>query len=114
MATQGAYRQATTPGATLRFTFEGASLALVPGPGTGETEVSVDGGEPRRVSLAGKPVRLVGRGRHAVTLTALSGAVTVDGLIVRAAWHPSPRLILGIAGLLITALWILPRLLRRR
>ena len=114
VATQGAYRQATTPGATLRFTFEGASLTLVPGPGAGEVEVSVDGGEPRRVSLAGKPVRLVGRGLHAVTITALSGAVTVDGLIVRAAWHPSPRLVLGIAGLLITALWILSRLLRRR
>ena len=114
VATQGAYRQTTIPGATLRFTFEGASLTLVPGPGAGEVEVSVDGGKPRRVALAGKPVRLVGRGRHAATLTALSGAVTVDGLIVRAAWHPSPRLILGIAGLLITALWILPRLLRRR
>ena len=114
VATQGAYRQATTPGATLRFTFEGASLTLVPGPGAGEVEVSVDGGEPRWVSLAGKPVRLVGRGLHAVTITALSGAVTVDGLIVRAAWHPSSRLVLGIAGLLITALWILSRLLRRR
>ncbi|MDY6875419.1 MAG: hypothetical protein SWK90_04340 [Chloroflexota bacterium] len=115
VANQEAYRQTITPGATLRFTFEGASLTLVPGPGTGEIEVSVNGAEPRRVALAGEPVRLAGRGRHAVTLAALSGVVAVDGLIVRAAWHPSPRLILGIAGLLlIIALWTRPRLLRRR
>jgi len=107
----GAYRRATAPGATLRFTFEGASLTLSPGPGTGEIEVSVDGGESRRVALAGEPVRLAGCGRHTVRLTALSGAVTVDSLIVHAPWRPSPWLILGVVTLGLAAVWLL--LLRR-
>ncbi len=113
-AVLGAYRRATAPAATLRFAFEGASLTLVPGPGAGEVEVSVDGGEPRRVALAGEPVRLAGRGRHTVTLTALSGTVTVDGLIVRAPWCPSPWLILGAVGLGPATIYALIRTLRRR
>jgi hypothetical protein len=116
----GAYRRATTPGATLRFVFEGASLTLVPGQHAGEVEVSVDGGTPRRVPLDGRPVRLVQgwrQKRHEVTLTAVAGEASVDGLIVR----PSPLqsaisnlqspiyLVLGIA-----AVWGLACALRRR
>jgi len=121
----GAYRRATTPGATLRFTFEGASLTLVPGPGAGEVEISIDGGTPRRVSLDGRPVLLV-RGsapssakgwqqkRYEVALTAIAGKVSVDGLIVQRPWRPSSWLALVTAGLILTVAWPLTRMLRRR
>ncbi len=121
----GAYRRATTAGATLRFTFEGASLTLVPGPGAGEVEIRVDDAPPRRVSLNGKPVQLV-RGsplggskgwlqqRHAVTLTVVAGEVGVDGLIVQRPWRPSAWLLLGAAGLVLAAIWGVARVLRGR
>ena len=115
-ATLGAYRQATAPGAALRFTFEGASLTLVPGPGAGEIEVGVDGGTPRRVALDGRPVRLVRRWRHEcheVILTAVAGGVGVDGLIVQRPWRLSPWLVLVTAGLSLIAVWSLARTLRR-
>ena len=135
-ATLGAYRRATAPGATLHFWFEGASLVLVPGPGSGVVEVSVDGGSPCRVSLDGRPVRLVGgpalslgglsqtphcvgglskgwrQTRPEVTLTAVSGEVGVDALIVRRPWCPSPWLVLGVVGLL--ALVVTTSVVRRR
>ena len=121
----GAYRRATAAGATLRFAFEGAGLTLVPGPGAGTVEVSVDDGEPRPISLDGQPVRLVQgsvlslsqawrRQRHAVTLTVVSGEVGVDGLIVQRPWRPSLPLILGTAGLGLAVVWGLARNLRRR
>ena len=112
-ATLGAYRRTTTPGDTLRFTFEGASLTLAPGPGTGTVEVSVDGDSPTRVSLDGQPVRLA-RGwqrRHEVTLTAIAGEVGVDALVVSSPWRPSPWLVLGVVGLLVVMTLVV---LRRR
>jgi len=105
----GAYRRANTPGVTLRFTFEGASPTLVPGPGAGEVEVSVDGSAHRRISLDGRPVQLGRRWRHErheVTLTAVTGKVSVDGIIIQQPWRPSLWLVLGVAGLLIAVLWI--------
>jgi hypothetical protein len=90
-AAMGAYQQATELGATVRFAFEGASLTLVPGPGEGELDVSVDGGEPKRVSLDGQPVQIATsrrQQRHQVTLTAVSGEVGVDALIIDRPWRP--------------------------
>jgi len=104
------YRRANENGATLRFTYEGAALTLVPGPGVGDIEVSVDGGAPRRIALDGEPVRLVGglgRGRHAVVLTAVSGEVSVDGFIVRQPWTPSPWLVVGVIGICVAAVILL-------
>ncbi len=110
----GNYRRATSPGATLSLTYEGASLTLVPGPGTGEVEVSVDGNPPRRLSLDGRPVQLT-RGwrqqRHEVTLTAVAGEVGVDALVVSSPWRPSPWLVLGVVGLLVVMTLVV---LRRR
>ncbi|MCX7682193.1 MAG: hypothetical protein N2508_09570 [Anaerolineae bacterium] len=84
----GAYRLAKSPGAMVRFTVEGASLVLVPGPGTGEVEVYLDSEAPRRISLNGSPVPLV-RGwserRHEVTLKVVAGDVAIDGVIVKPA-----------------------------
>jgi hypothetical protein len=110
----GAYRQATTPGTTLHFTFEGASLTLTPGPDIGEIEVSVDGSAPRRVSLDGKPVQLVQdwrKTRHEITLTVTGGKVDVDGIIVHFPWRPSLWLILGTVGPSLAAvlLWVIKR-----
>jgi hypothetical protein len=114
-ATLGAYRRAE-PGEVLRIMFEGASLTLAPGPGTGEIEVSVDDGRPQRVSLDGQPVRLV-RGwrqrRHTVTLTAVSGEIGVDGLLVHRPRRPSPWLVLVAASAGLITIWLLTRTLRR-
>jgi hypothetical protein len=112
-----AYRQATTPGATLRFTFEGAALTLTPGPGAGEIEVSVDGDTPRRIPLAGQPVRLVQdwrKKRHEVTLTVAAGKVSVDAIAVTRSWQPFPWLILGLISLGLALAWTLLRTLRQR
>lgn len=116
-ATLGAYRQATTPGAMLHFTFEGASLTLTPGPAPGEIEVSVDSSAPRHISLNGKSVRLVQdwrKKRHEVTLTVAAGAVGVDTITVTRSWHPFPWLILGLVSLGLILAWSLPRTLRQR
>ena len=107
-ATLGAYRRAAAPGATLRFTFEGASLTLTPGPGVGEIEVRVDGDPPRRISLAGQPVRLVRgwrRQRHEAALTLVAGEIGVDTLTVQPPWRPSPVLVLSVVGLFAIAGW---------
>ncbi len=85
----GAYRRADGPGAALTFVFEGAGVTLLPGPGQGEVEVSVDGGRPRRLSLDGRAVRLTSgwrRARREVTVTVVAGEVAVDQLTV----HPAP------------------------
>ena len=113
-AMMGAYRRATTSGAELRFVFEGASLTLLPGFGTGEIAVSVDGNPPRRVRLKGRPVRLVRdwrQKRRAITLTVVGGEVGVDGIVVQSPWHPTPWLALGMAGLILATIWGLTRLL---
>jgi polysaccharide biosynthesis protein PslG len=105
------YQQTTEPGATASFVYEGAGLTLAPGPGTGEIEVSVNGGAPRRIALNGEPVQLVGglgRTRHEIVLTAVSGDVGVDGFIVRQPWSPSPWPALGTIGVfaaVIILLW---------
>ncbi len=104
------------PGATLHFWFEGASLTLVPGPGAGIAEVSVDSGTPRRIALDGRPVRLLNHrrsGRHEVTLSVVSGEVGVDALVVRQPWRPSGWLVVGVLCLLIVVSAMLAQRLRR-
>jgi hypothetical protein len=91
-AVLGAYRKSVEEGATLSLAFEGNSLTLVPGPGGGEIEVCT-GGETRVVRLEARPVRLARASQGElldVTLAVLSGTVSVDGLIVKAAptWWP--------------------------
>jgi hypothetical protein len=106
------HRRTATPGATLRFTFEGTSLELVPGPGTGEISVSVDGAQPQHLSLAGEPVRLARGWRsepHEITLAAISGSVSVDALVVQPPWQPSPWLALCLIALAITTVWAIHR-----
>lgn len=112
----GRYRRAAAAGATLHFAFEGASLTLVPGPGNGEIEISIDGNASRRVSLDGQPVQLVKdwrQNRHKVTLTAVSNEVSVDALIVSRPWRPSARLVLGTAGAALAFVWVFVCTLRR-
>lgn len=106
----GAFRRATASGAKLHFTFEGASLTLLPGPGAGEIEVSVDGRAPNRIPLDGQPVRLVKgwrQKRHEVTLTAVAGEVGVDALVVSSPWQPPLWLVLGVACLSLAAIRLL-------
>ena len=118
MSMLGAYRRATAPGAVLRFAFEGASLTLSPGPGTGEIELSVDDNPPRRISLSGQPVRLTSGWqprRHQVTLTLTAGEAAIDGFIVQRPWRAPPWLVLGIAALtILAATWSLTHFLHRR
>jgi hypothetical protein len=88
-AVLGTYRRTVTPGDIVRITFEGASLTLVPGPGTGEAEFSVDGSTPQRVSFEGRPVQLASgwrRQRHEITLTAVREEVSIDEITVRHPW----------------------------
>jgi hypothetical protein len=104
----GDYRQATAPGDRLHFTFAGTALTLTPGPGAGEVEVSVDDGAARRILLDGQPVRLVRSWRqehHAVTLTVLSGQVSVDALAVQRPWRPPLWLLPSLVALGIAAVW---------
>jgi hypothetical protein len=113
-------RRATAPGAVLHFVFEGAAAVLVPGPGVGEIEVSVDDGEPRRIPLDGRAVRLAGgwrRAHHQVRLTTVAGDVYVDQVIVRrsAIGSPLPNLpSLVYVALGIAAIWSLSLTLRGR
>jgi hypothetical protein len=116
-AALGRYVRATEPGAALHFTFDGAALTLVPGPGTGEIGLTVDGGAPRRISLDGKPVRLIRhwrQKRHQITLSAIAGQISVDQLIVRRPWRPSRRLLLGVVGAGLVLAWLSTCILRRR
>jgi hypothetical protein len=111
------YRRTAEEGAVLRMTYEGAALTLVPGPGRGMVEVRVDGREPRRLDLAGEPVRLVRgwqRRRREVVLRALSGDVAVDALVVKAPWRPPRSLVLGAAAFVLAAGWLSTCVLRRR
>ncbi|MCP4537981.1 MAG: hypothetical protein GY832_12630 [Chloroflexi bacterium] len=113
-ATLGAYQRTSTPGDTLQFTFEGASLELMPGTGAGQVEVSVDGGALQRVSLDGRPVRLV-RGwrqkQHQVTLTVVAGEVGIDSLTI----HPPRRLSFPLAlSMIALGLIAVSFLIRRR
>jgi len=111
------YRRATENGATVSFAYEGAVLTLVPGPGAGEIEVSVDGGTPRRIELSDEPVQLIGglgRARHEVVLAAVSGEVGVDGFIVRQPWSPSLWLVVGTISLLIVGVGFTVRIARKR
>jgi len=119
-AVLGAYRRATAPGATLRFTFEGASLTLIPGPGAGEVEVGVDDNQSRRVSLDGRSVKLV-RGwqqeRHEIALTTIAGKVNIDGLTVHRPPIQSPIPTIQYPfylALCLAAVWALSLTLRRR
>jgi hypothetical protein len=85
-AVLGAYRRAAAPGATVAFTFEGSRLTLTPGPEDGEIEVTVDDGPPRRLRLAGRPVRLFFSwrgGRHRVRIVAATAGASIDALTIR-------------------------------
>jgi hypothetical protein len=121
----GTYRRAAAVGATLRFTYEGTYLTLIPGPGIGKFELSVDDRKPMIIPLNGRPTRLVTdwrRARHDVTLTVLAGDVSIDGFNVHASpWQSiasSTRyplcLGLGIPCLILAAVWLAVRTLRRR
>jgi hypothetical protein len=121
----GAYRRATDAGDTLRFTYEGTSLTLMPGPGIGKIELSVDDKEPRTIPLDGQPARLVTDWRqtcHTVTLIALTSDVSVDGFEVRPPlWRslipgtPYPLcLALGLPCLVLATIWLTVRTLRRK
>ncbi len=114
---QKRYTQATDSGASLRFTFEGSALTLVPGLGTGEIEVRVDGGNPQRFVLQGEPVELVRRwrgGPREVRLEAVAGEVSVDQLVVRRPWRPSARLLAGLVGSLAFGAWVIGCVARQR
>jgi hypothetical protein len=78
----------------LSFTYAGTTLALIPGPGNGVIEVSLDGDTPRRVELGGDSVWLAGSSdlfspkswhleRHKVELRAIEGEFGVDGFDVQ-------------------------------
>jgi hypothetical protein len=112
-----AYRRTTENGATVGFTYEGAALTLVPGPGAGEIDLSVDGGAPRRIALSGEPVQLVGglgSARHKIALAAVSGEVGIDGFIVRQPWTPSPGFVASAVSLLIIGIGLIVYIVRRR
>jgi hypothetical protein len=88
-AVLGATRQATEPGAALRFTFRGTDLDLVIRPGALPQSVTVDGRAvaPRQqITPTGQSVIAVAHGLadglHQVTIVA-GGPLAVDGLIVR-------------------------------
>ncbi len=106
----GAYRRAEEPGSVLAFVFEGAGVTLLPGPGRGEIEVSVDGGRPRRLSLDGRAVRLASgwrRERREVVVTVTSGEVSVDRLTV----HPTLVSAALVSAALFSAALLAPRTL---
>jgi hypothetical protein len=110
------YQRSDEGGAAVRFAFEGAGLTLVPGPERGEIEVLLGGGDAERVSLEGEPVRLFRHwreGRHEVTLNVVSGHVSVDEVVVRAAWRPPRWTILGGVGLMLTVAWLSACVVRR-
>jgi len=111
------FRSATGEGARLCFSFKGAVLTLVPGPGRGEADVWVDGDGPDRISTDGSPVRLV-RGwrtrRRDVVITAAGNELSVDALIVKPAWRPSRQLMLGAIGVVLVGAWMATCVLRRR
>ncbi len=82
----GSYRRTTTPGATLSLTWEGRSLWLHPGPGGGTLQVRDGTGKSRDLILAEAPLRLdfsLLPEQRQITLTVLSGEVSVDALEVR-------------------------------
>jgi len=85
-AVLGTYRRAIEPGARLSLAWQGRQLKLTPGPGQGTLRVTAEDGTSRDVFLHGEPV-LLARGlfkeRHALTLTAVEGEVTLDEVWVR-------------------------------
>jgi hypothetical protein len=91
------YQRSAQAGDALQFAFTGRSVTLHPGPEEGRVAVRVDDGPARTVTLAGEAVRLA-RARpgthHQVRVEVLSGTVSVDQLVVRAA----PRLLPWAAG----------------
>ncbi len=95
------FRRTSAPGATLSFTFEGASLTLMPGPAAGVIEVSLDGAPARRVALDGRPVELArtgGRARHTVTLRLVEGTLSVAQVRVSAPRGVAPPVAAAAAG----------------
>jgi hypothetical protein len=93
-ATLGHLRQATRPGAALRFIFAGTDLILVTarGPEAGTLTVRIDDAPPQTYDLQAEtrqpqtrlPIaRNLRDGQHAVEIASESGGSLVDGFIVR-------------------------------
>lgn len=89
---EGSWKRTGDAGASVQFTYEGAGLVLVPGPGLGTAEVRVDNRAPRVITLNGRPVRITGGrgaclttwvcGRHTIALRNIAGELSIDQLIV--------------------------------
>lgn len=84
--------QSSTPGDSFSFSYIGTRVGwIAPGGANGVAEVSVDGGPPALVSLASfsGPRQLVfsqwvTTGPHDISITVISGTVSIDGILVRA------------------------------
>ncbi|MGD2144916.1 MAG: hypothetical protein PVF54_10595 [Anaerolineae bacterium] len=103
------YRRTTEGDAVLRLAFEGAGLTLMPGPGSGQIEVVIDGQRSRRLLVDGQRMELVGGWReeyHEVVLRSVAGELSIDQMTVKRPWGPSRQLVLAaVAGVLATA-WV--------
>jgi hypothetical protein len=121
----GSRRSTSAPGASLSLIYEGAGLQLATGTTSGVVQVSVDGGQPRRVVLDGQPTWLVRRSvldfpgawrdqRHRVTVRLVEGELAVRHLVVLPAWDLTDYLLPGALGLALALGWLVARLLRRR
>ena len=111
------FRRTADESASVRFTFEGARLTLVPGPGVGEAVVRVDDEAGLRIPVEGEPVELVAgwrRGRHEVELRAGSGGLSLDALVVRDAWRPSQGEVLALVAAAGVVVWASVCVIRRR
>ncbi len=85
-AVLGNYRRAAETEASVVLTWEGRRLTLIPGPGRGSVRIATTDGAVRTVELDGEPVVLGRQLRPAsqrLTLTALSGTVTIDAFLVQ-------------------------------
>jgi polysaccharide biosynthesis protein PslG len=82
----GSYRRTTTPGHELTLLWEGRSLWLYPGPGSGTLQVRDGTGRTRDLTVSGAPIRLdrsLVPERRSVTLTLLTGEASIDAFRVR-------------------------------
>ncbi|MFN2291286.1 MAG: cellulase family glycosylhydrolase [Anaerolineae bacterium] len=94
----GAVRRASSPGASLSFTFDGTDLRLTPGPRSqGTILYTVDSNPEQTLDLeGGQEVRLAEglvRGAHSVVVRMASGSVSVDSLTVEQRARLAPWLV---------------------
>jgi hypothetical protein len=105
----GVLRRSTEAGALLRFTMEGARLALVAAGDEAQIEVRVADAAPRRITIdqsapqAVTLLRTLRTQRSVVSIRLLSGALEVDGLQVRDPWRPPAWLVLALVALALVA-----------